>query len=334
MTSFRSLLIILFGLYSLSGCTSTELASSLYKQQYRPQYKVGNPYVVEGQQYYPAEVASYVEEGEASWYGPGFHGHETANGEQFDTEDMTAAHRTLPMPSVVRVTNLENGKSVVVRVNDRGPFKRNRIIDVSKSAAKALDFHGQGTTHVRVEFMPVESHIVAEAAKRGEILALNDVLARTGGGNNGSINGTVMPAVYLAASAPPANVSVSAANTNGWEQSQEATYQPAAYQVPDAASPDAHVLHASVSQAAYTVPAPRAAIRPVYVQVGAYASREHAAAIRQKLSRIGQVQMDTVERGGVKLYRLRLAANDARAANGLLERVGSLGYGGAKVVKD
>ena len=104
-------------------------------------YKVGNPYQIAGKWYYPKEDYEYVETGIASWYGPGFHGKRTANGEIYDQNALTAAHRTLPMPSAVRVTNLENGRSLTLRVNDRGPFARGRIIDVT-DATYTLELTG------------------------------------------------------------------------------------------------------------------------------------------------------------------------------------------------
>jgi rare lipoprotein A len=116
-------------------------------------YKVGNPYVINGVTYVPHEDPDYSETGIASWYGPQFHGARTANGEIFDMELVSAAHRTLPMPSLVRVTNLENGRSMVVRLNDRGPYARGRIIDMSKKAAELLGFQGAGTARVRVEYV-------------------------------------------------------------------------------------------------------------------------------------------------------------------------------------
>ena len=116
-------------------------------------YKVGNPYQIEGTWYYPREQPDYDETGVASWYGPSFYGRPTANGEIYNAGDITAAHRTLPMPVNVRVTNLDNGKSLVVRVNDRGPYAKGRIIDVSEQAAKLLGFYGQGTARVRVTFV-------------------------------------------------------------------------------------------------------------------------------------------------------------------------------------
>jgi rare lipoprotein A len=116
-------------------------------------YKVGNPYVINGVTYVPHEDPNYSETGIASWYGPQFHGERTANGEMFDMELVSAAHRTLPMPSLVRVTNLENGRSMVVRLNDRGPYARGRIIDMSKKAAELLGFQVAGTAMVRVEYV-------------------------------------------------------------------------------------------------------------------------------------------------------------------------------------
>jgi rare lipoprotein A len=116
-------------------------------------YRVGQPYLVAGRMYVPEENTRYRAEGTASWYGEDFHGRLTANGEVFDMESIAAAHPTLPLPSYVRVTNLANRRSIVVRVNDRGPYHGNRVIDVSMRAAQALDFHRRGTTRVRVEYV-------------------------------------------------------------------------------------------------------------------------------------------------------------------------------------
>src|SRR5580693_5017354 len=116
-------------------------------------YKVGSPYQIDGVWYYPGEQPDYDETGIASWYGPTFYGKYTANGELYDGNALTAAHRTLPMPVNVRVTNLENGKSIVVRVNDRGPYARGRIIDLSRHAAELLDVVRSGTARVRVTYL-------------------------------------------------------------------------------------------------------------------------------------------------------------------------------------
>ncbi len=116
-------------------------------------YRVGKPYTVGGRVYVPEEDVNYREEGIASWYGDDFHGRLTANGEVFDMDSLTAAHTTLPMPCYARVTNLSNGKSLIVRVNDRGPYHGNRLIDVSNKAAELLEFKGNGTARVRVEYV-------------------------------------------------------------------------------------------------------------------------------------------------------------------------------------
>lgn len=124
-------------------------------------YKVGNAYQVDGQWYYPEVDLAYEESGIASWYGPQFHKKKTANGEIFDMNLVSAAHKTLPLPSVVRVTNLENGRSLIIRINDRGPFVRGRIIDLSKRAAELLGFDGKGTAMVHVRLLPDESRRAA-----------------------------------------------------------------------------------------------------------------------------------------------------------------------------
>ena len=159
---FSSILIVLF----LTSCSETTFlinsAKKMSKWDEDPMYKVGNPYKINGKWYYPAIDYDYNEVGIASWYGPGFHGKKTANGEIFDQNEISAAHRTLPMPSIVRVTNLENGKILEnIRVNDRGPFAGNRIIDLSKKAAQELDFINSGVAKVRVEIMENESRIYA-----------------------------------------------------------------------------------------------------------------------------------------------------------------------------
>lgn len=128
----------------VAGCTSPGPEGT---------YKVGQPYQIGGRWYYPSYDPDYDEVGTASWYGPGFHGRQTANGEMFDRHQISAAHPTLPLPSIVRVTNLSNRRELEVRVNDRGPFIGRRIIDLSQAAARELGFERQGTARVRVEFV-------------------------------------------------------------------------------------------------------------------------------------------------------------------------------------
>lgn len=164
--------ILLIFLIALSGCSSkgtpeltglSPQAQAIAIKQYGGVYKVGNPYKIMGKWYYPKEDYNYSEVGMASWYGEDFHAKKTANGEKYDMNTLTAAHRTLPLPSIVRVTNLENGRSLVLRVNDRGPYAKERIIDISKRGAQLLGYQTKGITKVRVEIMEKESRALKAA---------------------------------------------------------------------------------------------------------------------------------------------------------------------------
>jgi rare lipoprotein A len=148
----------------LAGCGGSdkytswnEQAASADSEEPAPKgggtYRVGRPYMVRGRPYFPSENPNYRAEGIASWYGPDFHHRRTANGETFDMHAISAAHPTMPLPSYARVSNLANGRSLIVRVNDRGPFKGNRVIDVSGKAAELLGFRSNGLAQVRVEYV-------------------------------------------------------------------------------------------------------------------------------------------------------------------------------------
>lgn len=157
-------LLLCLALLVLTGCAgkTIEVKGTPHEQaraiKYQGgMYKVGNPYKIFGTWYYPKEDYSYDEEGVASWYGKDFHAKKTANGEDYNMHTLTAAHRTLPLPSIVKVTNLENGRTLLLRVNDRGPYAKSRIIDISKKGAELLGYNLQGTTRVRVELMEKES---------------------------------------------------------------------------------------------------------------------------------------------------------------------------------
>lgn len=125
-------------------------------------YKLGKPYKIAGNMYFPRHEPSYDVTGVASWYGPNVDDI-TANGEPFDPEKVTAAHPTLPLPSIVEVENLDNGLKLVVRINDRGPFTRDRVIDLSKGAARELDMLGSGVANVRVRLMQEDTLDYMEA---------------------------------------------------------------------------------------------------------------------------------------------------------------------------
>lgn len=127
------------------------------KSGYSGYYKIGKPYQIYGITYIPQKYNDLEEVGEASWYGEKFDGKLTANGEIYDMNTLTAAHRTMPLPSIAEVTNLDNGKSIKVRINDRGPFANDRILDLSKRSAKMLGFQEKGIVTVRVKYLAEET---------------------------------------------------------------------------------------------------------------------------------------------------------------------------------
>lgn len=173
---FRKLIelsLLFFCCITLSSC-STDSKSSLYKKlskedptnfQYQGHYKIGKEYTVRGRTYKPVKDNKFTQVGMASWYGSGagarsksnFHGKKTANGDKFNKHMLTCAHPKLPLPSLVKVTNLKNNKSVILMVNDRGPFKKNRILDVSERAATILGFKNQGVTKVKLQYLHQET---------------------------------------------------------------------------------------------------------------------------------------------------------------------------------
>ena len=138
--------------YGVSASTRVATKAGQFKKG-GGHYKVGKPYKVAGRTYVPKDDPGYVKTGKASWYGDDFHGRLTANGEIFDMHSLTAAHPTLPLPSYARVTNLKNGSSVIVRINDRGPYAHNRVIDLSKRVAEVLKFKNDGIANVKVKYI-------------------------------------------------------------------------------------------------------------------------------------------------------------------------------------
>jgi rare lipoprotein A len=260
-------------------------------------YKVGKPYTVNGKRYTPEVNYDYSETGLASWYGPGFHGKRTANGEKFNERELTAAHRTLPMPSIVRVTNLDNGKSLVVRVNDRGPFSKNRIIDVSSRAADLLGFKNKGIAKVRVTILEQESKRIADAAKSG-------------------VN--------------PQNVDL--ASMQDAEQ-KPATLQNAAYQpqkgynlkTSEQAPITGHLTHGNFYPDLVVT---QEKIKPttIYVQAGAFTSRENAQKLVDKLTPFGQAQIRPALVKGTQYYRVSIPAKTPEAADSLMTQIVRAGH--------
>lgn len=181
----RNIFFIIF-LILIQGCTSSiEVAANLGKKYLvpkeekkriqKPIYKIGKKYNVGGKYYYPKKDLYYNKTGIASWYGPKFHGKLTANGEIYNQYALTAAHKTLPLPSAVKVTNLKNNKSIVLRINDRGPFVNDRIIDLSSKAADILDLKREGTGLVRVQILREKSLYLEKLAKQGSFPEINNL---------------------------------------------------------------------------------------------------------------------------------------------------------------
>lgn len=284
-------------------------------------YKVGKPYRINGNWYYPRVDYKYVEEGIASWYGPNFHGKPTANGAVFDMNKVSAAHRTLPLPSIVRITNLENGRSLKVKVNDRGPYAKDRIIDVSRRTAQLLGFEKKGTALVRVEIVEDDSRQLAAYMQGGEQLA--DASSSDGGAG----------APPLPTAAP--TVSVSGSELPPPPGSSAAPPPSEAFQVTPVASntlPSVRPNSLPDSDAALTqqvvVGSPT-----VFVQAGAFSQFVNAQRAQILLSQVGEVHVEQVLTSTVPLFRIRVGpAETVDAADSLLKQVIAAGYPDAKIV--
>lgn len=297
--SFLSLLLLFSVSVTLNGCAQIELASYFGKKIATENhsvgaYKVGSPYVINGHRYYPAVDYDYDKTGIASWYGPNFHGKKTANGEIYDQNDLTAAHKTLPLPSIVRVTNLENGRSLIVRVNDRGPYAHSRIIDMSKRSAELLGFKIQGTAKVRVQVLEKESRYVAK-------------IARNGGDTTGM--------------EVPMNDPSYKAQTSEMTDIQNKIHG----HVKDGAfRPDPVVSK---------TPVPAIAPR-IFVQVGSFSSRDTAMKYSSSLDQFGKSRISEVLVNGKTYYRVRFLASNVGIADSLLENLVQNGYENALIVVD
>ncbi len=177
----NSIILFVFVILFVSGCSTKSYYGGSYAYSHSRRYhKINNspsvqratmrPYVVNGRTYYPTVVQTgNIYRGIASWYGPNFHGKRTSNGEYYDMYAMTAAHKTLPMNTIVKVNNLLNGRSAIVRINDRGPFVKNRIIDLSYAAAKKLDIVATGTAPVKLEVLGFNGKITTALNKKESV---------------------------------------------------------------------------------------------------------------------------------------------------------------------
>lgn len=324
----------LFAVLTLAACAETEFGANIAKQitkDTRSQggYKVGNPYLIDGQEYYPQENFNYSEVGIASWYGPGFHANSTANGERYDQNELTAAHRTLQMPSLVRVTNLDNGRSVVLRVNDRGPYSKGRIIDVSSRAADLLAFKGKGTAKVRVETLPTESRRIAEDARagkdtRGYEIALN---------NNPRPAQPDQPVTLYPS---PTAVSV---QTLAPEDTMGSTRVASVEAIPLDPS-RLQPVQGHIASDGRFMPSPVVTQQPVvatnvYVQAGAFSESGNAERLSQQLASFGTSRVYPANVGGKSFYRVRVGPfQNVADADAALGQILSKGVNNAMIVVD
>jgi rare lipoprotein A len=285
----------------------------------RGMYKVGNPYQIDGVTYVPQEEFNHVETGIASWYGPGFHTKATANGETYDQGDHTAAHRTLQMPAIVRVTNLDNGRSTVVRINDRGPYARGRIIDMSRAAAEDLQMTGRGTAHVRIDQLGPESQAVKEVALNGggpseQQAALTQLAA----GQRSA------PAAPMQQAPPPQAPPLPASPPPSQEvlvQASPPPYSPASGR----GGPTIGSIASGSSQSGGSF----------YVQTGAFSTVTNANRQRDLISSYGTTEIFQASAGGHEVYRVRVGPYTTPDAAGIVaDRLKRSGYGEARVVTD
>jgi rare lipoprotein A len=361
ISDVRSLILIAAGGVLLAGCSSgPRSGAGPHYAVGRPHYTVA-PYQINGVWYTPKVDYHYDETGTASWYGPGFDHRATADGEIYDMNELSAAHKTLPLPSVVDVTNLQNGRELRLRVNDRGPFIGDRLIDLSRRAAQLLGFERSGTAQVRVRIVKDESIAVAEAAMLGEM------------GPVGVAAGQQPEPIRLAAAAPPPStppVSASqppflppatpAARVEPPQPAGQPPFLPPVTQAvplsPPAvpppppqlatAAPSRHdywpsliaparaaTLYPPPSARRNPAPAPAAYAGGIFVQAGAFSVPGNARFVRAALAGLGGADIVPIRANGLMLYRVRVGpvASEGQARR-LLRQVLARGFAGARLV--
>ena len=325
----RSLAALLLAGAGLAACATAQprLSDRLPASHTAPSgggvAKIGDPYQVAGVWYVPREQPDYDVTGLASWYGDAFDQKPTANGEIFDMGAISGAHPTLPLPSMVEVTNLDNGRRLMVRLNDRGPFVDGRVIDLSHAAARELGYDQRGLARVRVRYAgpaatpasglryvantrtPPAPQFAPQFSARTRAAAVDPPAPLR-----------APPAMALAAGAPtPASVSSSVL------------------------PPAAPTTQAALQLASQTFPAPApvtvAAPTLLYrIQAGAFSDPVNAQRVAGQLASAGQAQIEPVQHNGATLYRVMLPGpTDEAEAFALRDRVAQLGFADARVIR-
>jgi rare lipoprotein A len=307
----------------LSGCSETNLFGHFAKKATESDdhpppasatvgsyYKIGKPYQVQGVWYYPREDYDYDETGIASWYGPNFNAKLTANGETFDQNTVTAAHKTLPLPSLVRVTNLDNGRSLVVRINDRGPFVNGRIIDLSRRSAQLLGIVGPGTAKVRVQILAEESRALVARMKQDGGTEPAVVAAP-----RATVTAERLPPPGAAPAARPVAAAAPAGPTPSEQRADSATQ-----------AAEREVGKVSEGPARAT---------SIYVQAGSFSRYDNALRLSARLAGIGKANISQVSVKGQTIWRVRLGPTaTVDEADRILDQVISAGQQDARVVVD
>jgi rare lipoprotein A len=302
-TTRNALVVLAFaGLTACSTPRKLPEPVSIPSQPEAPQptgnVKIGQPYQINNIWYYPKDDANYDQTGIASWYGHPFHGQPTANGETYDMDDLTAAHQTLPLPSWVRVTNLDNGRSIVLKINDRGPFVNGRIIDLSRRAARLLGFYDQGTAKVRVQRVntPGAGLFVAE-----KVVTPDD---------ERKVAAAPLPKVTGGALPPPKDAKTASAKPIEQMPKPAGNLPPL---VPptrtDPNNPEVSLLSVPKSTA-------------IYIQIGAFSNLDNAKRLTDQLKEFGGAKIAKTEVKGQTFHRVRFGPiPNVDAADDLLNRV-------------
>ncbi len=300
--ALRSIVLLALLLLVLAGCSSSSP---------RGVYKLGQPYQINGRWYYPEYDSHYDRVGTASWYGEQFHGRATANGERFDRKSVSAAHPTLPLPSLVRVVNLANHRELVVRVNDRGPFVGDRLIDLSQEAARQLGFERQGLAPVRVQFVSL-----ADAD-----------------GKPPQATARVAPAPLPARPAEPAPQLVAAAAAPRFVAHAPAPKAALAVSSPRYVAPAPAPMLAAATPTFLVGATPPARCAGQFIQVGAYAEAVRARRVMAELHGLQAMPVSLAGPAGDHLARVRLGPiADPLAVDATLDRIKRFGFSEAFIV--
>jgi len=307
-------------------------------------YKVGDPYKINGRWFRPVEDPGYDRTGIASWYGELFHGRYTANGEIFDMDALTAAHTTMPLPSYAEVTNLENGRRIVVRVNDRGPYAHNRLIDLSKRSAYALGIYRAGTGKVRVRYVG-KAPIDGNDSYERRVLA-SQPWARMATGYKPAHPGAAIDLARIRREEPavadiaPVERKVAMPYRRPGQRPEPVVLASVA-EAPMTTGGASPATSGEPATAAFREePAQRPALHEqrgnlIFVQAGSFRDESNARQVRDRLSAFGPVHVFPAEVAGDIWYRVRLGPfKGDDSANTALEKVVASGARGATIVRN